>query len=150
MFTHSYSHRFERTTSGVTTAPATPAVQGAAPEGGGMLPNLLFFKREIVRLGSKMDHMSVNLAIGRREKNIWGYKKLQERQKAYNKNRKKSGDLFFYVFFFFFFGDSKNFVGAAKKISRRRQMVTLRHCVQPHLNSYRDIYYSPPWRFDRI
>ena len=95
----------------------TPAMQGAAPEGGGMLPNLLFFKREIVRLGSKMDHMSVNLAIGRREKNIWGYKKLQERQKAYNKNRKINGGLFFFCFFFvsFFFGDSKIFVGAAKK-----------------------------------
>ena len=82
-----------------------------------MLPNLLFFKREIVRLGSKMDHMSVNLAIGRREKNIWGYKKLQERQKAYNKNRKINGGLFFFCFFFcfFFFGDSKIFVGTAKK-----------------------------------
>ena len=35
---------------------------------GGILPNLLFFKREIVRLGSNMDHISVNLAFGRREK----------------------------------------------------------------------------------
>ena len=53
-----------------------------------------------------------------RVENIWGYKKLQGRQKAsggakklqgaqeaYKKNRKNSGDLFF-----FFLGDSKNFV----------------------------------------
>ena len=64
--------------------------------GGGILPNLLVFKRKIVRLGSKMDHISVNLAFGRRKKNIWGYKKLQGRQKAYKKNRKKSGDHFFW------------------------------------------------------
>ena len=57
--------------SGVTTA---PAMQG---KGGGKLPNLLFFKRKIALLGSKMYHISVNLAISRREKNIWGYKKLQ-------------------------------------------------------------------------
>ena len=58
-----------------------------------------------------MYHISPNLAFGRREKNIWGYKKLPGGQEAYKKNRKKSGDL---IFFFFFFEDSKKFVGAAK------------------------------------
>ena len=61
--------------SGVTTASATPAMQGwHLGGGGGILPNLLFFKRKIVRRGSKMDHISANLAFGGREKNIWGYK----------------------------------------------------------------------------
>ena len=43
--------------------------------GGGTLGgrNITEFKRKIVRLGSKMDHISANLAFGRREKNIWGY-----------------------------------------------------------------------------
>ena len=27
---------------------------------------------------------------------MWGYKKLQEAQKAYKKNRKNSGDLYFF------------------------------------------------------
>ena len=44
--------------------------------GGGKLPNLLFFKRKkIVRLGSKMYHISVKLAIGRREKKYLGVQK---------------------------------------------------------------------------
>ena len=71
-----------------------------------------------------MDNISANLAIGRREKNIWGYKfKLQDGQEAYKKNRKKSGNLFF----IFMFLETKNFVGGGKKISRGHQMVTLRH-----------------------
>ena len=57
-----------------------------------------------------MDHISANLAFGRRKKNIWGYKKLQ----GGKRNRKKSGDLFFVLFF----GDSKKFVGGGKKSSR--------------------------------
>ena len=59
-----------------------------------------------------MNRNWANLAFGRREKNIWGYKKLQGGKKPIRKKRKKSGDLFF---FFFFFGDRKKFVGAAKK-----------------------------------
>ena len=62
--------------SRVTTAPAT--------QGGGILPNLLFFKRKIVRLGSKMDHISANLAFGRREK-ICGYRKLENNYKLFSK-----------------------------------------------------------------
>ena len=58
-----------------------------------------------------MDHISANLAFGRRKKNIWGYKKLQGGKKPIRKTEKKSGDLFIYLFFF---GDSKKFVGAAK------------------------------------
>ena len=60
-----------------------------------------------------MYHISANLAFGRREKNIWGYKKLQGGKKPIRKTDKKSGDLFFF-FFFFFFGGSKKFVGSAK------------------------------------
>ena len=71
-----------------------------------------------------MDHISANLAFGGREKNIWGYKKLQGGKKPVRKTGKKSGDLFF---FFLFFGDSKKFVGGGKKISRGHQMVTLSH-----------------------
>ena len=59
-----------------------------------------------------MYHMSADLAFGRREK-IFGGTKSCRGKEAYKKNQKKSGDLFF--FFFFFFGDSKKFVGAAKK-----------------------------------
>ena len=55
-----------------------------------------------------MDHISANLAFGRREKNIWGYKKLQGGKKPIRKTEKK-------VVTFFFFGDSKIFVWAAKK-----------------------------------
>ena len=55
-----------------------------------------------------MYHISANLAFGRREKNIWGYKKLQGGKKPIRKTGKKVAT------FFFFFGDSKQFVGAAK------------------------------------
>ena len=56
-----------------------------------------------------MDHISANLAFGRREKNIWGYKKLQGGKKPIRKTEKKWRP-------FFFFGDSiKNLWGAAKK-----------------------------------
>ena len=57
-----------------------------------------------------MYHISANLAFGRREKNIWGYKKLQGGKKPIRKTEKKVATFFF----FFFFGDSKKFVGAAK------------------------------------
>ena len=59
-----------------------------------------------------MYHISANLAFGRREKNIWGYKKLQGGKKPIRKTEKKVATFFF--FFFFFFGESKKFVGAAK------------------------------------
>ena len=99
--------------SGVTTAPATPAMQGGGTLGGGILPNLQFFKRKIFLQISKMYHISANLAFGRREKNIWGYKKVQGGKKPIRKTEKKVATFFFFVFFFFF-GDSKKFVGAAK------------------------------------
>ena len=51
--------------SGVTSAPSTPVTQGR------QITELTVFKRNIVQLGSKMYHISVNLAIGRREKNVW-------------------------------------------------------------------------------
>ena len=60
-----------------------------------------------------MYHISANLAFGRREKNIWGYKYLGG-QEAYKKNRKKSGDLFFFFFFFFFLETVKNLWGRQK------------------------------------
>ena len=60
-----------------------------------------------------MFYISANLAFGRREKNIWGYKKLQGGKKPIRKTEKKVATFFFF-FFFFFFGDSKKFVGAAK------------------------------------
>ena len=56
-----------------------------------------------------MYHISANLAFGRREKNIWGYKKVQGGKKPIKKPKKK-----WRPFFFFFFGDSKKFVGVAK------------------------------------
>ena len=40
--------------------------------GGGHILNLLFFKRKIVRLGSKMDHISATLAFGQRNKKTFG------------------------------------------------------------------------------
>ena len=73
--------------SGVTSAPSTPAMQGR------QITELTVFKRNIVQLGSKMYHISVNLAIGRREK-IFGYKKLQGRQKGYKGWQKNSVHLF--------------------------------------------------------
>ena len=57
-----------------------------------------------------MYHISANLAVGRRKKNIWGYKKLQGGKKPIRKTEKKVATFFF----LFFFGDSKKFVGAAK------------------------------------
>ena len=57
-----------------------------------------------------MDHISANLAFGRRKKNIWGYKKLQGGKKPIRKTEKKVATFLFY----FFFGDNKKFVGAAK------------------------------------
>ena len=70
-----------------------------------------------------MDHISANLAFGGREKNIWGYKKLQGGKKPIRKTEKKWRPFFLFCFF----GDSKKFVGGGKKISRGHQMVTLRH-----------------------
>ena len=37
--------------------PCYPHYAGGGTLGGGKLPNLLFFKRQIVRLGSKMHHI---------------------------------------------------------------------------------------------
>ena len=59
-----------------------------------------------------MNHNSANLAFGRREKNIWGYKKVQGGKKPIRKSEKKVATFFF--FFLFFFGDSKKFVGGGK------------------------------------
>ena len=83
------------------------------------------FKRKIVRLGSKMDHISGNLALCRLEKNIWGYKTLQGGKKPIRKTEKKVATIF--CFFFIYFWTVKFFVGGGKKISRGHQMVTLRH-----------------------
>ena len=47
-----------------------------------------------------MYHILVNLAIGRRKKNIWGHIKLQGRQKSYKGAAKNSVDLFFFFSFF--------------------------------------------------
>ena len=71
-----------------------------------------------------MYHMSANLAVGRREKNIWGYKKLQGGKKPIRKTEKKVATFFF--FFFFFLETVKNLWGR-QKMSRGHQMVTLRH-----------------------
>ena len=60
-----------------------------------------------------MYHNTAKLAFGRREKNIWGYKKLQGGKKPIRKTEKKVA-----TFFFFFFLETKKFVGAAKKMSR--------------------------------
>ena len=89
----------EHISSGVTTAPATPAVQGGGTLGGRHITEFTVFKRKIVRRGSKMDHISANLAFGGREKNIWGYKKLQGGKKPIRKTEKKVAT-FFFVFLF--------------------------------------------------
>ena len=60
-----------------------------------------------------MNNNWANLAFGRREKNIWGHKKVQAGKKPIRKSEKKVATFFF--FFFFFFGDSKKFVGGGKK-----------------------------------
>ena len=46
-----------------------------------------------------MYHISANLAFGRREKNIWGYKKLQGGKKTIRKTEKKVATFFFFLFF---------------------------------------------------
>ena len=58
-----------------------------------------------------MYHISANLAFGRREKNIWGYIKVQGGKKPITKTEKKVATFFF---FFFFFGDSKKNCGGGK------------------------------------
>ena len=64
-----------------------------------------------------MDNIWANLAFGRREKNIWGYKNLQGGgQEAYiRKTEKKVA-----TFFFSFFLETVNILwgGGGKKISR--------------------------------
>ena len=92
-----------KTTSGVTTAPATPAMQGGGTLGERHITEFTVFKRKIVRRSSKMDHISANLAFGGREKYIWGYKRKTEKKVA--------------TFFVLFFGDIKNFVGGQQKKS---------------------------------
>ena len=57
-----------------------------------------------------MDHISANLAFGGREKNIWGYKKLQGGKKPIRKTEKK-----WRPFFVCFLETVKNLWGAAKK-----------------------------------
>ena len=57
-----------------------------------------------------MDHISANLAFGRREKNIWGYKKLQGGKKPIRKTEKKVA-----TFLFCFLETVKKLWGAAKK-----------------------------------
>ena len=79
-----------------------------------------------------MYHISANLAFGRREKNIWGYKKLQGGKKPIRKTEKKVATFFF----FFFFWTVKNLWGRRQKMSRGHQMVTLRHCIR---------YWSVTW-----
>ena len=59
-----------------------------------------------------MDHISANLAFGRREKNIWGYKKLQGGKKPIRKTEKKVATFFL---FFFFLESVKNVWGRQKK-----------------------------------
>ena len=71
-----------------------------------------------------MYHISVNLAFGRGEKNICGYKKLQGWQKGYKGAAKNSVDL---SLIYFYSLDTQVFVGVAKKTAGGRQMVTLRH-----------------------
>ena len=61
-----------------------------------------------------MFYISANLAFGRREKNIWGYKKLQGGKKPIRKTEKNSGDLFFFFFFSFFLETVKNLWGRQK------------------------------------
>ena len=60
-----------------------------------------------------MYHMSANLAFGRREKNIWGYKKLQGGKKPIRKTEKK-----WRPFFFFFFLETVKNLWGRQKMSR--------------------------------
>ena len=71
-----------------------------------------------------MYDISANLAFGRREKNIWGYKKLQGGKKPIRKTEKNVATLFFS----FFLETVKNLWGRQKN-ERGHQMVTLRHCT---------------------
>ena len=68
-------------------------MQGGGTLGGGILPNLLFFKRKIVRLGSKMANLE-----------------------AYKKNRKKMVTflLFFLETVYILWGRQKNQQGGTK------------------------------------
>ena len=63
-----------------------------------------------------MDHISANLAFGRREKNIWGYKKLQGGGKKPIRKTGKKWRPFFLPFFLEtvkkFWGRQKNQQGA--------------------------------------
>ena len=61
-----------------------------------------------------MHHISANLAFGRREKNIWGYKKLQGGKKPIRKSEKNVATFFFFLFFFFFLETVKNLWGRQK------------------------------------
>ena len=65
-----------------------------------------------------MYHISANLAFGRREKNIWGYKKLQGGKKPIRKTEKKVATFFFFFFFLetvkILWGRQKNEQGGTK------------------------------------
>ena len=63
-----------------------------------------------------MDHISANLAFGRRKK-IFGVQKAPGGQEAYKKNRKKVATFFFLFFletFKFLWGAAKNQQGGTK------------------------------------
>ena len=74
-----------------------------------------------------MHHISVNLPFGRRENKIWRYKKLQGAAKGYKGTPTNSVDLFNWFIFWY----TLNFLWRRQKISRGRQMVTLRHWLRP-------------------
>ena len=78
-----------------------------------------------------MYHISANLAFGGREKNIWGYKKLQGGKKPIRKTDKK-------VATFFFLETVKNLWGR-QKMSRGAPNgnVTPLHLVIRYLIHYR-------------
>ena len=61
-----------------------------------------------------MDHISADLAFGRREKNIWGYKKLQRGKKPIRKTEKKVAT-FFCLFFCCFFWRQLKICGGRQK-----------------------------------
>ena len=71
---------------------------------------IYFFERKIARLGSKMYHMSVNLAISRRKK-IFGVQKASGAAKGYIRGRQKIVS----TFFNFFLKRHLSFCGGAKK-----------------------------------
>ena len=86
--------------SGVTTAPATPAMQGGGTLGGWHITEFTVFltKNRSTRQqnGAYLGQLSVRWT----QKKYLGVQKAPGGQKAYKKNRKKSGDLFFVVSFF--------------------------------------------------